>query len=987
MRQFLLFISCLLLSFPQFAFSQDEAPYTLIEDKAEIPILTPDLKQRQTRKLRLANDIDVYLISDPEARQSAAAMSVEVGAWSDPDGFEGMAHFCEHMLFMGTSKYPDEASYDRFMTANGGRRNAYTTDDHTNYMFSVNNESFEEGLDRFSYFFKKPAFSESAVDREMNAVDQEHAKSVETDSYRAYHVTKQMANPAHPFARFRTGTYETLQKISREQLMQWYRDHYSSNLMHLVVYSNRDLETLQEMVLEKFSEVENQNKSIFRLDAPLLSDRYTGHLVTITPVKDVRSLTITWEFPKEFAQMQDNDPGNVVSYVLGHEGEESLLAQLKREHLAEALAAGGYQNGKDNRAFYMKISLTREGVTNYETVIERVFQAIARLQETGIPEELFTESKQMAIRDYQFQSRQSPYEMVTGHARALVQEKLETYPEWTMIPQRYDADAIERFLALMTVDRAYLSILARPELTGVKADRVEPWTQTEYAIRPIPTKVVDGWRNVQKHENISLPRPNPLTPVNLEVVNELEELERVPVPSLIVDGDQGKVYFAADKYYGVPEVNWTFEIKTPAVDPRNPDTVVLADLYAKAVNDSLSAFSYYALMAGLGYGFEPSDSGFIITISGYSDKASRLFQEILKTLTIVEPSEEQFRTYKTSLQSSYENADKSGPLRTAGESMRSLLYRHYTSNEAKARRIRNIRLAQLLDFRDAAFDKAYVEGMIFGNLTETDAHGIWDQLQASLDAEPYPVEDHPKKETVSLPKFHGPYYIAERTKQQGNAAILMIQMGPGNLKNRAVLDVLANALEEPFYSELRTKQQTGYIVFNYGNDIERQLFSFFAVQSNSHDSRDLLARFELAIEGFLQEMDKDGFPRDRFETHRQAWLTRLEQTPKNQAEMTKLLQVLAFDYDGDFDRVQKRIDSFKELGYEEFIRIARETHGRQNKQRVAVLVKGEVPADETLNYEKMGTVNQLRKISDYLTKEEALSSKVEHEKDLQEANH
>jgi len=49
-------------------------------------------------------------------------MDVHVGHFSDPDGIPGLAHFCEHMLFLGTKKYPDEASYSNFLSAHGGEQ-------------------------------------------------------------------------------------------------------------------------------------------------------------------------------------------------------------------------------------------------------------------------------------------------------------------------------------------------------------------------------------------------------------------------------------------------------------------------------------------------------------------------------------------------------------------------------------------------------------------------------------------------------------------------------------------------------------------------------------------------------------------------------------------------------------------------------------------------------------------------------------------------
>ena len=53
---------------------------------------------------KLTNDLKVLLISDPETDISAASLSVNVGSMSDPWEIQGLAHFLEHMLFMGTKK-------------------------------------------------------------------------------------------------------------------------------------------------------------------------------------------------------------------------------------------------------------------------------------------------------------------------------------------------------------------------------------------------------------------------------------------------------------------------------------------------------------------------------------------------------------------------------------------------------------------------------------------------------------------------------------------------------------------------------------------------------------------------------------------------------------------------------------------------------------------------------------------------------------------
>jgi hypothetical protein len=73
----------------------------------------------------------VLLISDPTTDKSAAALDVRVGHLSDPAELPGLAHFLEHMLFMGTKKYPDENEYNVFLAQHGGSSNAYTDTEDT----------------------------------------------------------------------------------------------------------------------------------------------------------------------------------------------------------------------------------------------------------------------------------------------------------------------------------------------------------------------------------------------------------------------------------------------------------------------------------------------------------------------------------------------------------------------------------------------------------------------------------------------------------------------------------------------------------------------------------------------------------------------------------------------------------------------------------------------------------------------------------------
>lgn len=66
----------------------------------------------------------------------------------DPEDLPGLAHFCEHMLFLGTEKFPEENEYSKFLSEHGGSANASTASDHTQYFFDILPEHLPGALER-----------------------------------------------------------------------------------------------------------------------------------------------------------------------------------------------------------------------------------------------------------------------------------------------------------------------------------------------------------------------------------------------------------------------------------------------------------------------------------------------------------------------------------------------------------------------------------------------------------------------------------------------------------------------------------------------------------------------------------------------------------------------------------------------------------------------------------------------------------------------
>jgi insulysin len=122
------------------------------------PILKSPLDRRNYRGLLLSNGMKVILITDPNTTKSAASMAISAGSINDPDDMIGLAHFVEHMMFLGNEKYPEENGFQKFITEHGGFCNAATQADKTHYYYRVSPSALNHSLELYNN--KKDSFIE-----------------------------------------------------------------------------------------------------------------------------------------------------------------------------------------------------------------------------------------------------------------------------------------------------------------------------------------------------------------------------------------------------------------------------------------------------------------------------------------------------------------------------------------------------------------------------------------------------------------------------------------------------------------------------------------------------------------------------------------------------------------------------------------------------------------------------------------------------------
>lgn len=938
-----------------------ESDFVQIPDRTTTPILNPALSQRKTDKIRLSNGLEAYLISDPQAEKSAAAMVVMVGSWQDPDAYPGMAHFVEHTSFLGTKKYPEESAFDRFIGQHGGLTNASTSVDHTVYEFSVNSDAFPQALDRFSDFFTQPLFNPAGIGREVMAIDQEFSRLARTDEGRTMLVIQSLNNPKHPNSRFTVGNKDTLTPVSRDVLLKWYYEHYSANLMRLIVYSSMDLDTLRKTVVEDFRNIPNRNLQRSHFHLPMYGSAMRGTMSLIESLKDARTVTLRWELPSEFTSMRDRKPEEMICFVLGHEGAGSLLAELKEEGYAENLYCGADSSNDDNFLAYLQVELTKKGLKDVDLVLERIFQAIDNFKAKGAVRYLFDEDQRKALLAYQYQERQDAFTYVTQLADALADEDMATFPEQSFLIEKYDPKAIAAFLDALSPQNAHITIRAPAAYLDTDLNQVEKWAGTKFATRPISPETLAKWKNLEVNAKLSIPPKNPFMPQNLQLIGSVrKDATAQPDVKTLLDDETGHLYYARDEYYQVPQTYVYMNLLTPQIDDGDAKKAVLADLYVKALQENLNALLYQALMGGLDCQIDTKRYALAIEISGFSEHAAQLLQDVVTRLKTLHPTPQEFAKYKESLSEDYRNFSKEAPLTQASEALSSVLHKDFSTHRDKAQAIQRMTAQDLLDYIAKLWDKQYVQGIFYGNLTEDEALHMGTIIRNGLGGRPYPLAEHKLDEIADLVVKGTPYYVIQRSKTSGNAVILAIQNPPYSATTQAIQNILSEGLSASFFDTLRTQQQTGYAVGNWDQELERRLFLFFGVESDTHDGRDLLARFELFLENFVRNVGTDELTEAQFDSIKEAYLRKLEKPAQNLKRMGQILGVLSTDYDGDFDWMKKRITAMHALSYTQFVDESKQVLSPNNRKRLAVILKGISEQDKFLEYVMIKSIKELR---------------------------
>lgn len=772
---------------------------------------------REFKCVRLENSINCILVSDPDCEHAAASVNVHVG--SIYEDIHGLAHFLEHMLFMGTEKYPKENEYNDFLHKNSGHSNAFTSSEDTNYFFKVSADQFRPALDIFAQFFIAPKFNADSIERELKAVDSEYHKNLFDDNWKFYQLLRFTTSP--PFNHFGSGNSETLNiEGIRDKVIEFYEKYYSANLMTLALYGKETVGELEEYARELFSLIPNKNIELPLHEMPKFG--LVGTLTRIFPEKNTNTLRLVWGIPSQISLFLEM-PAGYISQLLGHEGENSLLSYLKNENLAESLNSYTENLYSCSSYIYVDIKLTEKGLGQYGYILSIVSTYLNNLKETGPQQWLYEEFKSVSHSKFVFKNKKDPF----WYSQQL-SSKLQKYPGNKVLTaeelyENFNVALIEETLSYLSYTNLQVFLLSQTFDKSTMSE--EPWYKISYNTENFSGEITEKLKNPQintSEKKLNYPCPNPYLTSTHALLNE----EKQKYPKELLKTDSQRVWYKPDTKFKTDRVcgQLTIYCNSCRFDV-SPQCFALGKIWVKILQETIREEAYLAELAGLTHNIWVDCHGVKIGLEGFSEKYPNFFEFLVNSIGKFESTgkdEDLFNDIKAEMLVKLKNTFYMKPYEQA---QRLILDTHmsggYFTAEEELRALETIEFQDLLWFGPKWLKNIYFEWVVIGNIS---AEAVVKMAESSVSAftalKPHHLmlsEEFLIMKVVKIPSNQPVLYKTHlAAKNDTNSAVVsQWQIGPSTIHLQAFISLVENYLEEPCFNILRTQQQLGYIVWSF----------------------------------------------------------------------------------------------------------------------------------------------------------------------------
>ena len=881
---------------------------------------------RAYRAITLENGIEVLLVSDPAVEKSAAALSVGVGLMFDPMAYQGMAHFLEHMLFMGTEAYPDIDGYMTYINENGGSRNAYTWLDITNYMFEIKSSAYEGALDRFSHFFKTPLLDPEYIEKEKSAVNAEWSMRREMDYFGMFKLGRSFMGD-HPANRFLIGNLESLadkeESTLHDATVEFYKRYYGADIMKVAMVSDQDLDKMQLLATRYFGDIPVKGIEKPTVTTPLDFTKAAGKLVRYVPLEDQRILQLDFFIDANMQQFRVK-PNRYLSYILGSEMPDTPASKLKELGWASSLMATASPNGLGNYGtFSIQVDLTEAGMDHREEITHMILGYLEMLRAEGIDDRYAEEFSTSLDNQFRFLEKINDFSYVSALAASLQNYPLENVINAPFVFDRFDADAVNAVLAQLVPERMNVWYVSK----GEPATETMHFYAGRYGVEPLQLASTDEQLALVAQYGLRQPALNTLLPESFEVAHG------PPTPEKLVSTDSMEIWLQGSETFPEQPKGFTQVYINTGTREADASAEVMYALWTDLFNLSQTTLFTEASIAGMNVGAS-SGFGLRITMSGFTDKQPELLQRAAEALRIKPTTLELEQAVDRYLRG-LENARYGFAVRQLFPAVQRLTQSGQFSRERLIAVANSVTVESLQGFVDEELSRAYVRVYLFGNYTSGYATELRDLLQSTLPGGDNAGYQRPR---IYAPQ-HGTRLVYQEELPIEDLGMLYLFAAPeATIENLARGELVSAHLSSRAFNQLRTEEQLGYAAGGFATELGDHPMLGLYIQTPVKAPADMLARFDAYRTEFAEDLNS--LTEDDFNRIKAGTITTLTKNPKNLSEEAS---PFISDWTRErysFDTRSRLIEAVKAVTLSDAQAYYRDTMLSENSGRILIQLKG-----------------------------------------------
>lgn len=905
---------------------------------SKITVNQSEHDNREYRVIELTNGMKVLVISDPKAVQSSAALAIPVGSLFDPKSQQGLAHYTEHMLLMGSKKYPKPSDFAEYLSSHAGSYNASTELNRTAFYFEVENDAFSGALDRLADAIAQPLLDPKYADKERNAVNAELTMARSNDGFRIGQVDSETINQNHPAAMFSGGNLETLSDKPdsnlHQALVKFHQDYYLANNMVGILYSNQAWTDLANLAATTFGHIAAGQIKQQNITQPAMTNDNLGKIIYMEPAQPKKVLYV--QFPienniKQFASKTDE----YIAYLLGNRSSNTLFDQLQKQGLIDSIsAASAPLRYGTSGVFGIYVNLTDQGLAEKDKVLASIFGYLELLSKQGVDEKYYREIQKVLKLEFNYPDITHDMSYVEYLADQMLLYPTQHILDADYVADNYNPNAIKARLKSLTLDRARIWLIAPNQNTDKKAYFVD----APYRIENITATQKHNIMTQAKQLKFSLPLLNPYIPDQFLISQAATDVDQQPNQAF---DPKGNLFHFASRYFAdQPKGVIALSLRNNfALD--NAKNQVMFFLLNYLANRQLAPLQFQAQIAGMSV-FTKIDSGMMIMASGFNQHLLDMVDATLTTYRKFDITDEDLVLAKSWYTQKLDAADHANSYRLAIQPLSAIAEGLYFDRNTKRMAIDTISAADLRHFREQLLTDSVPYMLTLGNLPYDKVQALYRNVKSSLNPA---VEYHP--EQILQINHSSDALITQYSKSSDNALLMgFVPKGYEKITGRNISDLLSQIISPWFYDQLRSTEQLGYAVFSLPITIGNSHGIGFLIQSNQYDPDYINQRYQAFYPIILNKLN--ALTDAEFDNYKQSALKQLSMPAET-------LDSEFDDYLGDyeqsnfaFDRIQKRIEQLKKLSKEDVITFFKQSVMQHDGLLFASQVIGN-QSDKTLN--------------------------------------